>query len=959
MSILKKHFYIFPAIFILSLCSALLAKEPVQPRASTDTTCFPPDACAGSKEALESPPDTQKQKYLEGPGEAEKKELRDQTREAKEGEEKEAPDKEPEPEGKEVFEEAPLHKQEGAERVGLSAVEKILSGQFPTNLSRDLNQFGYKFFDKDVTTFSPLTNVPVGPDYIVGPGDSFTIHLWGRTEASYNATVNRDGSIVLPRLGSLPVSGLTFAELKEFLLEKFNEYYPNFQMSVTMERLRTINIFIVGEARRPGTYEVSSLSTVITALYAAGGPNKNGSLRNIEVFRQGDLFTTLDLYEFFIKGVKTGDIRLQNGDTIFIPVLGPVVGVAGNARRPAIYEMKGAQTIGEMIKMAGGVLPTGCLQNVVVERVEGNQQRIIKSFNLDPASHKDNVDLNMELKNFDVLKIYPIFKRVEKVVYLEGHVKYPREYELKSGMRLRDLIDSYDDLLPVPYLPRADIIRLIAPDLHYEVIKFNLGQLLAGEESQNLVLKNMDRIIIYDSLEKASIPEVTIRGAVRRPGTYTLYKGMRIRDLIFQADNLTKGAYLEKAAIIRTKPPDPYPERIEFSLGAILQGNDEQNFLLKDLDQVVIYDSFEMTEVRQLTIRGAVHKPGVYPLYRGMKIRDLILEAGAFSDKAFLEKATLSRVVPRKTGTQSIKLEFSPQKALAGLSPDNIPLEKDDVIYIRQIPKYDDALARKVYLEGEFIFPGEYSYEEGERISSVIQRAGGLTEKAYPFGALFFRESVKRVQEERLKQYIDSLEEDVLTLNAQAAEKAADEEEAAILQQTLESKRRLLDKLRKTSATGRMVIKLEEVLQFSSSEYDIELRPGDRLIVNARPDYVNVLGEVFNPTALLAMANKTVGFYLKQVGGSTEDANKGQIYLVKADGTVVSKSQEGFFGLASWDSKAARWTIGGFESIGVDPGDTIIVPKQIEKYPWLRVVKDITQIMYQIAVTAGIFILSD
>jgi len=859
----------FLVVFAVSLCSVSLAQESSQPAppagVAVDTgTGTTPDITPEAKEALKGMSDAQKQKYLEGLSEADRKKALDRLdQEQKKKAEEEMQDME----ALETKDEVSPHGPARPGRVVLSNIERILSGQFPTDISRDLRQFGYNFFDKDVTTFAPLTNVPVGPDYMIGPGDNFTINLWGRAEASYDVTVNRDGSIVLPRLGSLTVSGLTFAELKQLLLGKFREYYPNFQMSVTMGRLRSINIFIVGEAKSPGTYAISSLSTVITAMYAAGGPSKNGSLRNIKVFRRGDLLTTLDLYEFFIEGLKTSDLRLQNGDTIFIPVVGPVVGVAGNVRRPAIYEMKGAQTIGEVIQMAGGVLPTGRLQNVVVERVEGHQQRIIKSFNLDPASPKANVNLNMELKNFDVIKIYPIFKRVQQVVYLEGHVKYPREYELEPGMRLRDLVDSFDDLLPVPYLPRADIIRLVPPDLHPEIISFNLGALLAGSKDQNLPLKDMDRVIIYDSLEKADVAQVTIRGAVRKPGDYPLYTGMTVKDLIFLADNPT--------------------------------------------------------------------------------------------DRAFLEKATLTRLVPGRTGTNIVKLEFSPQKAIGGLAPDNIPLQRDDMVHIRRIPQYQEALARKVYVEGEFLFPGEYTFAEGERLSSVIQRAGGLTEEAYPFGALFLRESVKRVQEEQLRQYIDNLEEDILTLSAQAAEKAVDKEEVAILEQTLESKKRLVDKLRKTRATGRMVIKLEEVLYVPSSEYDIELRPGDRLIVNARPDYVSVLGEVFNPTALLAVADKTVGFYLKQVGGPTEDANEGQIYLVKADGTVMSKAQEGFFGLATWDSKAARWTVGGFESIDVDPGDTIIVPKQLEKYPWLRVVKDITQIMYQVAVAAGIFILAD
>ena len=747
---------------------------------------------------------------------------------------------------------------------GLSGIERIMSGQFPTDISRELRQFGYDFFRKDVSTFTPVDNVPVGPDYVIGPGDSFSIYLWGKAEETYNVSVNRDGCIHVPRLGTLNVSGLTFSELKSHLERKFKQYYPDFDMSITMGRLRTIQIFIVGEANSPGTYSVSSLSTIITALFAAGGPSKNGSLRDIRLYRNGDTVKRLDLYDFFIKGFKGDDVRLQSGDTLFIPVLGPVVGIAGLVKRPAIYEMKGPQTIGEMVEIAGGVLPIGYLQNVVVERVSGHDRRVIRSFNLDPSYDRTDENLKMPLSDGDVIKIYPIHKRVRQVVYLEGHVKYPREYELRPGMRLRDIVRSYDDLLPEPYRPQAEIIRFVPPDLHPEIIGFNLGALLAGDESQNLPLQDLDRIIVYDTWEKQEKPEVTIKGSVRNPGTYSLYKGMTIKDLIFQAGNLT--------------------------------------------------------------------------------------------DRAYQDRGTLTRVMVAKDGTDTVTLSFSPRNAMAGIAQDNLPLQKDDVVHIRGIPLYSQALERKAYLEGEFLFPGEYSFSEGERLSSLIERAGGLTSEAYPFGAVFQRESVRKVQDQQLKMYIDKLEEDVLTLSAQTAETALDKEEAAILRDTLASKKQLLEKLKGSRSTGRMVINLPEVLLLPTSDYNFELKPGDRLIVARRPDSVNILGEVYNPTALLYEKGRTIGDYLGMVGGATDNADEGQIYVVKADGSVMSKSQEGFFGFATWDNKNYRWSMSDFDSIVLDAGDTVIVPKKIMKYPWLRLVKDITQITYQIAVSAGVVI---
>ncbi len=744
----------------------------------------------------------------------------------------------------------------------LSKIEKILSGQFPTNIFRDLRQYGYDFFRGGTPAFTPLRNVPVGSDYIIGPGDEIKILMWGRLDETYNLEVDSEGTLYLPEIGPLSVAGLSFGELKKLIKRKV-EAITGVNANVSMGRLRTIDVFIVGEAKHPATYSVSSLSTVISALYASGGPSKNGSLRDIKVFRNGAVVVTLDLYEFFIKGIKGHDIRLRTGDTIFIPVLGSVAGIAGAVRRPAIYEINGEKTIGAVIELSGGILPTSELQNVVVERIEGHKRRVIKSFNLEPSSAGTDANLKMRLKDFDVIKIYPIHERVRQVVYLEGHVKYPREYELKPGMKLQDIIPSYDSLLPEPYLPQAEIVRLMPPDLHPELIQFNLGALMAGDEDQDLVLQDQDRIIIYDTWEKKDTPKVTIEGAARTPGSYRLYKGMTIKDLIFQAGNLTNDAYTEKA--------------------------------------------------------------------------------------------TLSRVVSGSTGTDITEMEFSPKKAMAGMSPDNMRLKRDDSVRIREIPNYSQALGQKVYLEGEFIFPGEYSFSQGDRLSSIIEKSGGLTEHAYPYGAMFSRESVKNIQIKRFQEYLDKLEADILSLDSQKAEKSLDDEQSERLKQTMDSKKRLLEKLKEARITGRMVINLPEVLKDPSSGTNFELRAGDRLVVEKRPDSVNIMGEVYNPTAVLSERKKSVDYYLGRVGGITPDADKKRMYIVKANGSVISKSQEGFFGMTSWDEDNRRWVM-GFESVSLDPGDTIIVPKKVEAYPFLRLTSDITQILYQIAVGAGVAI---
>lgn len=748
---------------------------------------------------------------------------------------------------------------------GVSRIEKILSGQFPTNITRSLVQFGYDFFDSNEKGFTALDDVPVGNDYVIGPGDAFTINIWGNSDEAYNVSVNRDGSIIIPQAGAINVSGLTFKDLETVLSEKLKEYIPDFKMSVTMKRIRTIEVFLVGECRKPGTYSVNSLSTIISALYAAGGPSKTGSLRSIKLLRDNEIVSDLDLYEFFIGGNKKDDVRLKAGDTIVVPVIGKTVGVAGNIKRPAIYEIKGEKNIAQAIDLAGGILPSGDMQSVIVERIMKDEQRVIKTFNLEAGEIDVNKNMGFELNDFDVVKVYPIYKGFNGLVSLEGHVKYPREYELKSGMTLGDILPSYDSLLPGAYFERAEIIRFNPPDLDPEIIPFNLNELFSGKQNSNILLKNLDHIRVYSKSEKMRRAVVHISGAVNSPGVYPLYKDMTVRDLIFMADNLSPDAYLKEASI--------------------------------------------------------------------------------------------NRIIPDESQAGMSIIKFSPGMVLKGDGDNDKLLKRDDRVFIKSIPQYSKTLKRTITLEGEFKFPGEYTFLDGETLGSLIQRAGGLTRNAYTFGAQFFRESVKEVQARRLKEYIDTLEQDIYTTTNLSAETAADKEESAILRNTLFTKQQLLDKLKTVTPTGRMVIKLDEIIFLRSPESDFELKPGDRLVVGERPDTVNILGEVYNSTSILEEDGRDVGYYLDSVGGLSENADRNNIYVVRADGTVTSKSQEKFFGLVSWETKKRKWSWnGGFDSIVLQAGDTIIVPRRVQKYPWLRTTKDVTQVMYQIAVSAGIVI---
>jgi protein involved in polysaccharide export with SLBB domain len=291
-----------------------------------------------------------------------------------------------------------------------STIELLLSGQGPNEVSKELVQFGYDIFRGSVSTFAPVTNVPVGADYVVGPGDNFTITLWGRTSVQYSVTINRNGEIVLPEVGVLNVAGMQMVQLQSYLEDQFSRKHTDFKMAVTMGRLRTVTVFVVGEVKAPGSYTLSSLSTVINALFAAGGPSKNGTLRKIRLNRGTEKGVTLDLYDFLLGGDKSKDVRLQNGDTIFVPLIGPVVGVAGNVKRPAIYEMTEPMALADVLGLAGGVTYAGWLQRVQVERVENHEKRIVVDFDIsgdtDIEQHKQIQGTG--IYDGDVIKVFPI-----------------------------------------------------------------------------------------------------------------------------------------------------------------------------------------------------------------------------------------------------------------------------------------------------------------------------------------------------------------------------------------------------------------------------------------------------------------------------------------------------------------------------------------------------------------------
>jgi protein involved in polysaccharide export with SLBB domain len=444
------------------------------------------------------------------------------------------------------------------------------------------------------------------------------------------------------------VSGLRFSELKDFFLKQFSRYDSLISVNVTMDQLKSIQVFIAGDVQFPGSYQVSSLATLYNALFASGGPTKKGSLRNIQLIRNGRVVSSVDLYEFLLKGKKGKDMELQPGDTIFVPKIGHVIGITGEVKEPAIYETKeDVFSLKKLLELAGGISGATYLNRVQIERVIPHQEPVAIELDI---SDPEGKAIRTILKDRDMVKVLSIFMEVKNVVHLEGHVKRPGRYELKPGMKLRDMVPSFDILLPEPFLGYGEITRLIPPDYHSEVISFNLRELLNGNPKEDIELKEQDRIVIFSEEQMKEMPKVSISGEVGYAGEYRLFKNMRVTDIVYTAGNLKREAYLPKAEITRIiKDKDGVrPKQIYINLEEALKGNPDHNILLQEDDTLFVRRIPDWDIKKIAAITGKVMFPGDYNLQEGDRLSDLIRRAGGYAKDAFIEGAYLIKESARK-----------------------------------------------------------------------------------------------------------------------------------------------------------------------------------------------------------------------------------------------------------------------------------------------------------------------
>jgi polysaccharide export outer membrane protein len=815
-----------------------------------------------------------------------------------------------------------------------------------------LEIFGHNLFSEAPSTFAPILAMPVSDGYIVGPGDEIKILMWGRLDERYSLEVDNEGVINFPRTGPLTVGGLTFEEVKELIRHKA-EAITGVNVNVSMGKLRTIQVFVLGEVKNPGVYTVSSLAAITNALLASGGPTDLGSLRRVELKRQGKVISVIDLYDFLLKGDTSADTRLMPGDVVFLPQAGPMVSVSGNVKRPAIYELKDDLDLKTTLDLAGGLTPWGYKQRIQIERASEHQQQIVVDIPYAELAEKRPI----LLKDGDLVRVFPIIPDAMNAVYLFGNVLRPGQYEYKQGLRVSDIIPNVETLDKDTYFGYALIKRYHLDDMKAELIPFDLGQLLfLKDESQDISLRPLDELYVFDQRTFEDRTVAVVEGEVRKPGRYFIdASGMRLRDLIFKAGNLTRDAYMKLGHIYRKDRHTKEVNILTFNLKKAMAEDPQNNILLQDQDTVYVHSILDYKEEYTVSIKGMVHRPGDYPYASNMTVKDLILVAGNVRDAAYTKEAELVRfdIVNGKKVESSV-INFDILRALENDPDHNLKLQPMDFVNIKQIPDWWDK-KKTVSISGEVCFPGDYQIRSEERLSDLLKRAGGFTERAYLRGASFTREAVKKMQQDRLNDLMKKLEIEIAQFGSQEMQTALSKEDLAAQAQFVSAQKALVDKLSEAEASGRLVISLAPINELKGRSSDLFLEDGDRLYIPQRPNTVSVLGAVYNPTALVYDEDRpTVEYYLNKTGGPTDNAEVDQMYIIRADGTVVSKGGESWFGV-TWSDEDNRWAMGGtIDDVKLYPGDTILVPQKLVRPAYMRDIKDITQIVYQIAVIAGI-----
>lgn len=809
--------------------------------------------------------------------------------------------------------------------------EMIGKGQRPQSSQKD----AVSGFVGPLEMVSSYVNATVPPQYVLSPGDKITVYYWGELIELTDIKLQLDekGEVSIPKAGRMVARGMTLSQLQNAVRDQLQRVLgKNISVIATLDSLRSIQIFITGEAFRPGSYAVSAVTTLFNALYASGGPSDYGSLRDIRLIRNNKTIT-IDLYSYLLKGDSGDDYPLQGGDTIFISKAGKLVSIEGEVNRPAIYELKGDEKLKNLIALANEIKPTGLLQKVQIRSVIPNKERVISDVDIS----KTTVSSNYELFDGDSVIVASILPEVNNVVTIEGKVERPGIYELKKAMRVSDLFSEINQPLGEAYLEKAAIVRLNEDKKTTTLILINLGKALSKDPDNDIKLAPMDKLIIYSKLDIQFFPPriVTIAGAVQKPGNYDRPDGMTINDLIINAGGVLPDTYLDRADLLRYDFENGSYKNLSVNINKALEGNKADNIVLQDKDSLRLYSlkDIDFTPPHEVSIFGAVQKPGTYTRFEGMRLSDLLRISGGILPGG-VEKLEIAKA--RSEG--EVKIIKSDLESLNnGDQSQDVLLDDEDIIMVRKKSDFYDKPVW-VTISGEVKYPGVYSLKGKEdKIRDIIERAGGLTRYAYAKGTVFTRKRENFPSDEQRKDVViankiaDALNNIEYTRQlarnqwlmqkeggkkdlsqasgtgvpvvatsgtpAQAAaiglapgvSQAAGQVAGGIIE-TFEKAPGIVSNARRLgegelSQSARVIVNLDEAL--NGGEENIILMDGDTIDIPQRFETVSVVGAVTRPTTIHFISNSRLQYFVDKSGGFTSDADAKGVMVMRADGSII------------------------------------------------------------------------
>ncbi|EGR4673517.1 SLBB domain-containing protein [Vibrio parahaemolyticus] len=791
-----------------------------------------------------------------------------------------------------------------------------------------LKRFGLDLFAGSPTTFAPISDVPVPADYTVGAGDEIVIQLFGKENTTHRLRVNRAGVINFPSIGPVQVAGMTFSDVRDSLNQRVKEQMIGVRSDISLGEMRTMQVFVMGDAYKPGAYTVSALTTISQAIYYSGGFSESGALRNVQLKRNGQVIRKLDMYDLLLKGDARNDIRLLPGDVVFIGALGNTISIDGEVNRPAIYEIKPDETYKQAIQMAGGFTANAYSEQIEVKRYAAKGARDALTLNFSQSQ-----DQQSKVKDGDAVNVLKKSEELTRYVQIEGDVRHPGFIEWKSGLRIADLFQSVD----TSFNSTADVsytvvVREINPQRDIEVYQVNLANaILSPTSKDNLKLNSRDRVLVFNRFNNEDLDTLADQETVTKAKTLEQAQLQAQQEQLKEQEVMSSSVAVSSAAPLEKNSKQP---KIMFRGKEItkddfeaLKQNTRRTLLAPVLLQLQQQSRLGLAP-QIAEVFGEVKHPGRYPITPRMTISTLIEAAGGLTYNAFTINAELARtVINSKDERASIDVErIDLRQAIKGSTADDTVIVGRDRLNILEKPNV--KLQSTVTLQGEVRFPGTYTVRQGETLGELLERAGGLTEFAHPQGAIFTREALRLQEQKLLNQY-------AADMRAETAKKTfrADSNMGSVISDP-DKTLKFVEEASRSKALGRMVVQLNRILKDERSA-DFMLEDGDFLFVPTFRNTVSIMGEVQVPITYLLDNKLDVDDYLNKAGGAKKQADEDRIFVVRADGSVYKPTSGYWFGNNHEELKA---------------GDTIVVPIDTDYRDALSTWTAATQILYQTGV---------